>query len=506
MKTLNKVANIFSDGMVLQRHQEVPVFGTGADGTHIRVKFAEKEYTTIVKNGNWCVWMDPQEGGIRSDLIITYGSEQEVIHSVQIGDVYLLAGQSNIEFKLSEDRDFCQEKESMNNMDVYYYNVPKIIYEDEQAQVPREIQKNKWEKLSSENCGDVSAVGFYFVKQLVSYMNHVPIGLVSMNKGGTSASCWQSIDALKSDFEVYATYVLPHKEAVKDQTDEEEERLLQQFEEKVEKYLQTRKEFVRTHPQLSIAEVKEIIGHTPWPPPKTRKGLLRPAGLFETMLKKIIPFSIRGIIWYQGEEDAQYHQVYDKLLYNLIKEWRKLFYQEQLPFYVIQLPAYDEAEKDAWAFLREQQRMVTSKEPFSFFITTFDTGEAHAIHPASKNIIGTRAANLVLSHSYKKDEKGYAPEMKTIEVNDHEVIITYKYVKTWSVKGKPVCTLVDTKGNKVERRINVANNQQLRINIEESTSYISYCFENFPHPTIFNEEHLPIPAFKMNIREQCRST
>lgn len=346
------------------------------------------------KDNRWKMTLPPQPAGGPYMLTVSSRSQSGMcpsdtcsISDVWFGDVYLLAGQSNMEFRLRNDSDFkAGSIETFEYPEIRSFRVPRIDYAG--AEPEKCAENNTWSVLSKETAGDFSAVSFFFAVHMNRHTG-VPVGLIDVNKGGTSASCWIDESCLRadSDLRIYLdeySQLLSHLDIARNK--EDHEAYYANLAALNEKTAQC------TAEGMTDFEIQQKLGLFPWPPPEGPFAYRSPCGLFHTMLEPCIPYGIRAVLFYQGEEDIARSGLYKKLLASLIALWRRLWDMPDLPFFIVQIPPYDDPENttDAAAFLKEAQSEIAAEVPGVRMITTTDCGEKDNIHPQSKALIGER--------------------------------------------------------------------------------------------------------------------
>ena len=414
-----KIAAIFSDGMVLQRDKVVVIFGESDRDERINITIDNISISDNVSAGAWQIKLPAHEAG--GPFVMTVSSTEESIgfEDVLYGEVWLNNGQSNIEFELTNTENGLSEIRDADFPFIRYYNVLKTAVVDETFL--KQEKRNSWRSFTNNSFGDVSAVGFYYAVMLYKKLG-VPIGLIDCYHGGTSISCWMEYEVLDSmpEGRVYLDRI---KEAIKGKTEEQLLEEQQKYDQQVELYKAKEQEIREYNPNISHDELAELIGGFPWPPPVNQISVFRPAGLIETMMKRVVPYTFRGIVYYQGEEDAllNYNEMvngentfYKNLLTKMIEEYRKMYHDEKLPVIIIQLPMYIEAgDKDFrdWAYLRESQEAVTREIEGTFLVPLTDYGEYSNVHPINKKTPGERTGMVILNNIYEGNSEKLYPEL-----------------------------------------------------------------------------------------------
>jgi sialate O-acetylesterase len=391
----------FGDGMILQREGIVPIWGSGEEGANIVVRCGETKAEAVVQGGKWEAKLPPFPAGGPYELTVQSGQDVVKFEDVLFGDVWLAGGQSNMEWPLKEALNGDKEIAAADFPLIRFYNVPQIAYDDGLE------HRSEWRSCSPATAGDISAVGYFFARRLARSVD-VPIGIVGCNWGGTSASCWVPEKVLASDPGL-KRYLVEYDNALAKLGDEPARRLAEaRYEESVQEYLRKEK--------LGFNGTE--LGDYPWPPPLTERSNFRPCGLYENLIRRTAPYALKGILYYQGEtdaEDAEKPLMYDRLLTGLIRTWRRDWRRPDLPFLFVQLPGYARDGRpngEEWALLRESQQIVSETVPNTAMAVTLDLGESHDIHPRNKKPVGERLALGALRAVYGEEVVSTGPALQ----------------------------------------------------------------------------------------------
>lgn len=410
------VAAIFASHMVLQRNKPIAVFGAlDADcaGLEVSAEIRDFDGSVIVqahayaskeiKNGfsPWRVMLPAQPEGGPYTLRVTAGNDFIEYYDVLIGEVWLAGGQSNMELELRNSEDAEEALDNCADPLLRFYNVPKTGVINRNAE-----HAASWQESSPENSGVMSAVAYYFARKLRDELDSdLPIGIIDCYIGGTSISCWMSEDALNSS-ESGRDYLARYEQAVAGKTQEQFDLEYSEWQSRSDTWNASIAAAREADPDVTWDTLTQQYGECPWPPPMTPTSQWRPAGPFHAMLERIVPYSLAGFLWYQGEEDEPYCGSYRELLGMMIGEWRALW-SESLPFLIVQLPQWidkkvDEGDGDPmlWPVLREAQWDAAQSIDNVFAICTMDCGEYNNIHPVDKRTPGERLGECALRQIY----------------------------------------------------------------------------------------------------------
>jgi sialate O-acetylesterase len=438
-KTATKLslASIFSDHMVLQRDVKLPIWGHAEPGAKVEVQLAgTTKEATADKDGKWSVSFSPLKAG-GGPLELSVKSSDETVHmtDVLVGDVWVASGQSNMEWPMEKTNDAESEIAAADWPEIRFVDVPNVP-----SDKPLDSFKSaSWQPIKPENIGDFSAVAYFFARDLHKELN-VPIGLIGCNWGGTPMEAWTSREALESS----DTF----------------------------------------KPALEAAGKENRIHH-------------RPAALFNGMLSSVIPYGIRGAIWYQGESNAERHEQYAELSKLMIADWRNRWGQGEFPFLLVQLAAF-EPGGDAWPFLREAQTETLEAPNVGMAVTT-DIGAQKDIHPRNKQDVGKRLALAARKIAHGEDVVYSGPMYKDLKVADGKAHVTFDHIggglkADGAVKGFEIAG-ADGKFVPAKAAIEGAEVIVSADGVSEPT-VVRYNWAAFPDGNLFNAEGLPAVPFR----------
>lgn len=431
-----KLAAIFSDNSVLQRGRSIAVFGSGPEGQRVEAVIRgqklsgmgeqESRGSAYVRNGRFEIKLPPLEAGVEHSMQVTCGSEQIVRRNLAIGEVWLAGGQSNMEYELQN----CTEKEALNrpaNPMIRFYYTQKKSYMDEAFFETED--KTGWECFGDAGTKYWSAVGYFFGAKLQERLD-VPVGIIGCNWGGTSASAWMPREAMAGDEEL-KIYLDIYDAAVAGKSEEEQ---LKEYDD----YVIYQAEFDRKaeacyaeNPNMEWSEVLEIAGECKWPGPMGCSNPFRPGGLYECMLRRVMPYSLKGFIYYQGESDDHLPHLYRKLFTRLIEQWREDWRDDYLPFIFAQLPMHrykQDPDFKNWCLIREAQNRVYDTVKNTAMTCIIDQGVYNDIHPKMKQKVGERMCSqaLELAYGFENVPDATGPLFDHAECGDGELILHFK--------------------------------------------------------------------------------
>lgn len=421
MKKGLKAAAIFSDHMVLQREKQIRIFGEGSEGKRVQVHICGPDGTrtgdALVQNGRYSVLLMPLPAGGPYEMTICDGEEQIVFSDIMIGEVWLAGGQSNMEYEL-QNADLGQEAMRQDKEpNVRFYYTQKIAYMDEHFYEAEE--KTGWECFGDRGTGCWSAVGYFFARKLAKDLG-VTVGVIGCNWGGTSASAWMDRESLTEDAQL-RSYVDEYEEAIKGKNVEQQIAEYDAYEEYHAAWSKRAEECAAIDPMMPWDEVQRRCGVCQWPGPMCCKNPFRPSGLYECMLMRICPYTMRGVIWYQGESDDHKPRMYEKLFTKMIRKWREYWNDTQLPFLFVQLPMHryqQDPDFKNWPLIREAQMNVYRMVKNTGIAIITEYSQFHEIHPKKKLPVGERLELQALCQVYHtlSETEAFGPLYKSYRI------------------------------------------------------------------------------------------
>jgi sialate O-acetylesterase len=403
------LAPLFTDRAVLQRDKPVPIWGRAAPGERVTVTFAGQQRTaTPGPDGRWIALLDPMPASAEGAVLTVAGKNTLTLRDVVVGEVWLCSGQSNMEWPVSRARDAAQEIAAAQFPLLRHVRIEHVV-----SGAPAEtVATNGWEGASPQTVGAFTAVGYFFARDLRLKLG-VPIGLIHSSWGGTPVEAWMSPAALGSD---------PAFRVVRERW----EKALADFPAAKTAYDAKLAEWTKAEAAAKAAAAARpapapaaktkappkkdtVPSHADWlrqnPRPRAPRGPgdpWTPSGLFNGMINPLLPYALRGAIWYQGESNAERASEYHALFSTMIRTWRAHFGQGDFPFFWVNLANFDVATdptKRTYAFLREAQTRTLAL-PATGQALAIDIGDPKDIHPTNKQEVGRRLALLAQSRVY----------------------------------------------------------------------------------------------------------
>ncbi len=383
---------LWSDHAVLQRDRPLPVRGEAAPGEIVRVRLGVREaLATAGADGAFLAVLEAQPMA-KEPLVLEAEapSGKATARDILLGDVWLCGGQSNMEWSL----DACGTPEVVATADLPL--VRHFAVEMRFAVAPRTTVRGSWTRCTPRHAGGFSAVGFHFARK-VHAETGVPIGLLRSCVGGTNIELWMSRGTLLG-----TPALEPFARAMRESLDLHQRELATALP-AIEAWAAAARN--------ALDSGRPIPEGPEWPEFPFGERMFRPrcTTLHNGMIAPLAGFAMRGALWYQGESnagDAAACEQYIEKMKALAAEWRSLFGDPELPFYYVQLAAWqaphdDPGRVDEWALLRDAQRRAMTLPRFGM-ASAIDLGEADDIHPRNKRDVGERLAAWALARQYGK--------------------------------------------------------------------------------------------------------
>jgi sialidase-1 len=409
-----KLPRVFGSHMVLQADAEIPVWGDAKAGAKVTVALNDVSLTTIANpEGEWTVRFPAQKASATPvTMAVVSAGERILFTDVLIGEVWVCAGQSNMEWMLRQSANGGDELAQADHPQLRLLHLTggaggssgSYTQQHLDRLTPDTFCEGEWKVASADSTASFSAVGWYFGRHLQQELN-VPVGLICPAVGGTPTEAWIPRDSLESD---------PDLKGLVAGNWLDNERL---------------GEFCRSRGQqnlLGAIQAGERISGDEFGPNHSFK----PGFMWDAGIKPLIPYAIRGAIWYQGESNAETPdrvEEHGKLFPLLINQWRTQWGQGDFPFLYVQLPALNRSE---WPWFRDGQRRTLGQLQDVGMAVTIDTGDPSNVHPTLKKPVGERLAKWALGTSYQsKSHTTYSgPLLDVAKPQGDSMVVSFKHV------------------------------------------------------------------------------
>jgi sialate O-acetylesterase len=475
-----KLAALFSDHLVLQSGKPVPVWGWASPGEEVTVTVAgQSKSAKAGDDGKWMVKLDALKESSEPTTLTARGSNTVKAKDVLIGEVWLGSGQSNMALTVNRAKDFEKEKAASDLPEIRMFVVGGLA-------TPEAAQDctGTWKVCSPETVGGFSATAFFFGREIHRELK-VPVGLINSSVGGTPIDSWVAAETQHASPELK-----PMFEALKKEPSAEAPEAAKAA---YEKQLAAWPEAVK-----KAKAAGQPLPRKPRDPAALQLKKGNAGELFNGKIAPLIPFGLRGVLWYQGEANstpikAAYYQYQLPLL---VSDWRARW-GEELPFAWVQLPNFT-SRGDGWCLVREAM-LKTLKLPKTGMAVTLDIGDPKNIHPTNKQEVGRRLAQWALGTVYDKKVETSGPLPAKHEVKDGVVVVSFTHAKELTAKGGELKDFVIAGEDKQW--------QPAKARIEDGKVVVSsdavpkpvairYAWKDNPEATLFNGAGLPATQFR----------
>jgi sialate O-acetylesterase len=425
----------FSDHMVLQRDRKVPIWGTAAPGDQVAVKFAnQNKRTTADANGKWRVYLDPLTASVESRVMTVSGStknDEVRFADVLVGEVWLCSGQSNMDFTVAKTERYYFAGVINEAAEVAAATYPHIrMFTGQWARriEPQAEVAGIWKVTTPANVREFSAVGYFFARELQKQIK-VPIGIITLTFGASTAQAWIRRETIAASPELKP--------------------LLDKFDAEVKAY-ETDDAAREKHRQAlqaweADAAVAKAAGKSaPRRPrnPNPVEDQHNPTVMYNGMIAPVIPYALRGVLWYQGESITGPRELFPRWNEMLITDWRELWGRNDLPFFFVQLAAHKapvpEPGESSIATVREMQETALALHHTGMAVT-IDIGDEKDVHPHNKQDVGDRLARIAMAKTYGRKLEYAGPTYEAMKVEGGAVRLKFSHAASGLVaKGGPL--------------------------------------------------------------------
>jgi sialate O-acetylesterase len=403
--------SVFSDHMVLQRDLPVPVWGTATPGAEIKASLDGKTTTAVADDrGRWSLQLPEFSAGGPFELVVSSGKARFTFQDVLIGEVWLCSGQSNMDFTLAktDKRAFAGVTDWKNEVAAADHPMIRMFTADwKMSEFPQRDVPGKWQVCSPRTAGDFSAVAYYFGRNIQKDLG-VPVGLLTCAYGASTIEAWIRQDALA--------------------THPQFKNLMRAYSMKSIKF----RDDPRIFADYGKAMAKLKSGRKPPRHPDPVQDQHNPCVLHNGMIAPIAPYGIRGALWYQGESNLNTRHLYTDLQKTLIEDWRKQWGNPQMPFYLVQLAAYQAPSAVPGSGELPEMRDQQAKSltiPNTGMVVTIDIGDEKDVHPRNKKDVGHRLARLALVQTYRKEGMASGPLYRESSIQGNRILIHFNHAE-----------------------------------------------------------------------------
>lgn len=487
--------HIFSDNMVLQQKQDIPVWGKADPGEKVIVKLSGQQIITYADEfGDWQVRLLPMEAGGPFEMTLQ-ATEVAKFVNVMIGEVWLCSGQSNMEMGISLVENGKQAIAEANNTAIRLFHIRQKtsgypIFDVNTA--------GGWKVCSPESLdngaewGGFSAIAYFFAQEIQKELK-VPIGVIDSSWGGTRIEPWIPVEGFA---------LVPSLDNVIKLIDEADIT----YQKNVGAWFDKIECWTKSVQKVNLIKPKQPLPLEPEWPVHPLNYYAQPTSIYNAMIYPLVPYGIRGVLWYQGEENIDDGSCYYEKMRALIDGWRKIWSQGEFPFYFVQLAPYDytitRAKNHSLPKIWEAQTAAL-KLPNTGMVVTLDLiYNLQDIHPINKLDVSKRLALLALSKTYGKIDVVYSgPIYKDMKIEGDKIRIYFDHTGSGLVSrnNEPLSWFEiagqDNEFVKAEAIIDaetvVVSNPQI-----SSPKNVRFAWYQLAQPNLTNKEGLPAAAFR----------
>lgn len=478
------LAPLFRDHAVLQRDKAVKVWGWAEPGEKVQVAFGGQKVETVADAaGRWTTELAamPASGESR-DLTVT-GKNTVVVKDVVVGEVWLCSGQSNMVWQVAKVMDAKKEMETST-----YPLIRQFLVERTPMEKPADMVGGSWALSAPGAIRDFTAVGYFFAREMHQFLK-VPVGIINSSWGGTPIESWLSQATLDGDPD-FAPVAERWKQALT-----EYPALKAKYDADLAKWTE----------QEAAARAKgEEFKRSKPREPGGANSSQTPSALYNGMINPLAPYTLRGVLWYQGENNSGRSREYHKLFPTLITTWRARFEQPELPFFWVQLANFKQLKDETgltWAYLREAQTSTLSL-PHTGQAITIDIGNPDDIHPTNKQEVGRRLALIAKAKLFGQGVEFSGPVLEKAERAGTSIKLTFSHAAGGlDLRGEPLAFQVagaDKKFIPAKARL---EGEALVVEAPEvvAPKFVRYAWVNSPEACLFNRDGLPAPPFEAEV-------
>lgn len=474
--------HILADHMVIQRGQPVHIWGKASPNEAVTVSFrGASQSTNADALGRWSVSLAPGDAGGPFDLTVK-GNNTIAFSDVLVGDVWVASGQSNMEFKLRQADNAAAEIAAAK-----YPKIRRMLTDNKVADYPMEdVTGQPWTDINPDNAGGASAAAYFFARHLQEKEGGIPIGIIESFWGGTPVDSWISLHGIASDPALMPIFA-------------ERARV-------EEAWPITEATYQKQLADWNAASAAAKANGTPVPAqpanPNVRPGgPYVPGGLYNAKIAPLTPFPIKGVIWYQGENNANTNlngvSIYARAFQGMIRDWRRAWGEGDFPFLFVQLANYK--SNSSWPDLREAQRQTLSLANTGMAVI-IDIGNPDNIHPTNKQDVGLRLALAARAIAYGEKIEYSGPTFVHAAREGATLRAWFDHTtgglkaKSGALKGFEIAA-ADRKFVAADARIEGAS-IVVSSSAVAAPVYMRYAWADNPDCNLYNGEGLPASPFK----------
>ena len=470
---------IISDNMVLQQNSTVALWGWANPGEKVTVKpswAASAVAATAAPNGKWMLSVKTIKAGGPYSILFT-ATDTITVKNVLLGEVWLASGQSNMEFFLGKMPNPSYTGVIDYQKEIAAADYPSIRLIDVANKIADEPQDNftgRWKLCTPQNADTFSAVAYYFAREIHQATGY-PIGIINSTWGGTPAESWTKKSVLQSDAGLNM--------------------ILERYRQKLDSFPLLQEKY-----KADLNKWKADSGAAKGPAPKAPGSATNnksPYVLYNGMIAPIVPYTLKGVIWYQGESNADHAWQYRTLFPAMIDSWRSDWSNKDLPFYFVQISPHRSQNPE----IREAQLYTYQHVPHTGMAVTIDNGDSMDIHPRNKKLVGERLSRWALYNEYGRKSMVYSsPLYKSYKINGNKITISFDYA-TGGLEAKEgelkEFTIAGSDSNFVPAKAIIRGNTvEVWSDDVKKPQAVRFAWKNVPHPNLYSKAGLPASPFR----------
>ena len=477
------LSSLFTDHAVLQRDTAVPVWGKAEPGLKVVVQFAGQEKpATADKDGKWSVKLDSLAASAEGRTLTVKaesGTESVARQDVLVGEVWVCSGQSNMGWTLKQSTGGDEAIAAAGDAQLRLFNASARAVDE-----PQDSIGGTWAVDSSQSATNFSGVAYFFGKELRKSLK-VPVGLIKSAVGGTVCEAWTP----KGDLETNPT--------LKPLLDQQAARVAS-YAKILEDYKSKEPELLKAH-EAAVAKAKadgKPEPRKPTAPADPVTNVNRPFGLYNGSIAPLVPYAIRGAIWYQGESNSGRGKEYQTLFPAMITGWRKVWGQGDFPFLFVQIAPHNGMSPE----IREAQRLTVQTTQNTAMAVTLDIGDAADIHPKPKQPVGARLALAARALAQGEKIEYSGPDYDALSVSGNKATLHFKHVggglvaKDGALKG---FTIAGSDGKFVDAKAEIVGDTIVVMSdAVAAPTAVRYGWSNVPADSLWNKAGLPASPFQ----------
>lgn len=467
------MSSLYADYMVLQRDVPLDIHGTANTGEKITVEIGGQKAEAVADNqGKWSVVLSPMQAAEDLTLTITAGKQRKVFSHVAVGEVWLCSGQSNMAFMLCQAESGKQDIAAADDPQLRLFDM-KGRWETYNVAWPAScldslnhlqyFHETTWQPSTPTSASRFSAVGYYYGRMLRQKLG-VPVGLICNAVGGAPTEAWVDRNSLETSFPNILSNWLQND------------------------FIQ---DWVRGRAAKNLTNDQTKLGRHPY----------EPCYLYESGILPLQRYSIKGVIWYQGESNAHNKDAHAKLFSLLVNGWRQNWNNPGMPFYFVQLSSLN---RPSWPWFRDSQLRLMKEISNTGMAVSSDHGDSLDVHPRCKQPIGERLARWALAKTYGQHITPSGPVFSSVTRQADALIVSFLYADGLQTSdGKaPSCFEIAEEDGLFQPATATIEGSKVRLTSPtiKHPRYVRYAWQPFTRANLVNADQLPASTFRGEAR------